>query len=362
MRPETIRRTKTYFDWAATRGNYQSRDEVLSSGKYVESLGRLAGSGTVQLFVGVYTSDGISIHEEYQENAPGATVEEAIVLGLKLGREIGRVGPEDLELRIRSFEQYVDFIEDCSGRTKLASKSALCHIEMAQKISSIDPLMAVFRSVCAEEEAAIALIFSLKRLRYRGAEKIQFKSHQDKQAIIIFIQAVQMWYTSFHAENIIGLDNLRLYPCQVGKRKAFGVFMPIKGTSKSVYLEPPLCLETKNGLRWEDVIRDGVNAIATQGGFTSFSEMVKDRASFRNTILYASDSSLPEWGGDVCSYVFNQAGMVATLIRCIGLIDPWSPKHRHSDLVVACIEVFLELMKSERPAKRCTCKATQRKQ
>ncbi|CRM70361.1 hypothetical protein [Pseudomonas sp. 37 R 15] len=339
MRPDVIQRTKTYFDWALTQENHQSRDEVLISGKYVESLGRLAVNGSVQLFVGVYTSAGIPIHEEYRDSVPGVTVVEAIASGLKRGREIGRVGFDDLDQRINSFVQYDDFIEGCSGRVKLATKSSCLHISMARKILGVDPLMAVFRSVCAEEEAAAALIFSLKRLRYKGADKIQFRSHQDKQAIIIFIQAIKSWYTSFHAENITGLDNLRLFPCKAGKRKAFGVFMPIKGTSKSVFIEPPLSLKTKNGLRWEDIIFDGVKAIATQGGFGNFPEMVKDRANFRNQILYASDQSLPKYDGDVFLYVFNQAGMVATLIRALGLIDPWAPpKYEYSDLVCACIE------------------------
>lgn len=273
-------------------------------------------------------------------------------MGLKRGREIGRVGLDDLEKIIESFEQYVEFIEGCSGRVKLASRSALLHLEMAAKISEIDPMMAVFRSVCAEEEAATALILSLRNLRYKGADKIQFKSHQDKQAIIVFILAVKSWYVSFHNESLLGFDTLRLHPCQVGKRKAFGIHVPIQGTSKSAFIEPPLSLETKNGLRWVDVIFDGVNAISAKGGFGKFPELIKERANFRNQILYASEKSLPGWDGEINSYIFNQAGMVGSLIRALGLIDPWSPpKYQHSKLVEACIEVFLKLMKPERPAK-----------
>jgi len=228
----------------------------------------------------------------------------------------------------------------------------LLHIEMAVKISEIDPLMALFRSVCAEEEAATALISSLKNLRYKGVEKIQFKSHQDKQAVIIFIKAVKTWYVSYHAENFFGFDNLRLHPCKVDKREAFGIHVPIQSTSKSAFIEPPLNLKTANGLRWADVICDGVNAIAAEGGFSKLPELIKERANFRNHILYASDKSLPGWDGEINSYILNQAGMVGSLIRALGLIDPWSPrKYQHSELVEACIEVFLKLMKPERPPK-----------
>lgn len=356
MRPASIQRTKAYFDWAVTRENSRSLEKAYANGVFVESSARKTSSGKLQAFVGVYNSEGKPIREEFQPDVKGLDIDQVIAEGLKRGREIGRVARDELDKVIKSYEQYDQFIEGCSGRIKLASQSALIHIKRAAGISEVDPLMAVFRSVCAEEEAAAALILSLKRLRYKGAEKIQFRSHQDKQAVIVFIQAVKDWYLSFHAENIFGLDGARLYPYKAGKREAFGIHMAIQGTSKSFFIEPPLSLETKNGLQWEDVIYEGVNAVAAKGGFNKLAELVKERANFRNLILYASDKSLPTWDGDVESYILNQAGMVGSLIRALGLIDPWSPpKYQHSKLVEACIDVFLKLMKPERPLKKCAC-------
>ncbi|MNO70122.1 hypothetical protein D3C76_609920 [compost metagenome] len=356
MRPASIQRTKSYFDWAVTRENYRSIEKKYANGVFVESSARMANTGKLQSFVGVYNSEGKPIGERFQSDVKGLSIDQVIAEGLKYGQKIGMVLRYELDKVIKSFEQYDRFIEGCGGRVKLASQSALLHIKKASDISEIDELMALFRAVCAEEEAAAALIFSLRKLRYKGSEKIQFKSHQDKQAVIVFISAVKDWYSAFHAEYIFGLEGARLYPCKVGKREAFGIHMAIQGTTKSYFIEPPLSLETKNGLQWADVIAEGINAIVAKGGFTTLSELIKVRANFRNQILYASDKSLPRWDGDVESFILNQAGMVGSLIRALGLIDPWSPpKYQHSRVVEACIEVFLKLMKPDRPIKKCAC-------
>ena len=44
-------RTKAYFDWAAVREPYKSKELTLSNGVFVESCGRHRGDGQIQLFV-----------------------------------------------------------------------------------------------------------------------------------------------------------------------------------------------------------------------------------------------------------------------------------------------------------------------
>lgn len=89
MRPESIQRTKAYFDWSATRENYRSVDKSLSNGIYVESSARKASNGALQAFVGVYTQEGKPISEEYQPDVKGLDVDQAIADGLKRGLELG---------------------------------------------------------------------------------------------------------------------------------------------------------------------------------------------------------------------------------------------------------------------------------
>ena len=251
--------------------------------------------------------------------------------------------------QIRSLDQYLDFVNDCSGRVGASAKNALSHLYMATQIAKVDPLMAAFRAICAEEEAATALMASLKKHRYAGSEKIDFHNHRHKQSMVVFIELMKRWYEKFHPEVGWGFDQLKFYPCEVAGRKAIGTFIPIKGTSKSVFMEPPLSLQVGGGQSWAGIIREGIHTICAEGGFKTFSVMINDRANFRNKLLYASDNSIPKWEGDVGPFIVNQSGIVGALLRALGLIDPWLPStYGKSSLVEACIEVCLELMQKKR--------------
>lgn len=253
------------------------------------------------------------------------------------------------QVKIRSLDQYLEFVRSCSGRVGSAARNAMSHLYMATQIAELDPLMAAFRSICAEEEAATALIASLKKHKYAGAEKINLHNHQHKQSVIVFIQLIREWYESFHPEVDHDLDRVRFYPCEVAGRKAIGIFMPIKGTSKSIYIEPPLSLRVRGDESWAGILREGIQRICVDGEFKKFSQMIKDRANFRNQLLYASDGFAPKWSGDVGDFIVNQSGIVGALLRTLGLIDPWIPSvYEKSPLVEACIEVCLEMMYQNR--------------
>lgn len=59
-------------------------------------------------------------------------------------------------------EKSRDMLEKCEGRVKTAGLNALNHIGKARQIAEIDPQMACFRAICAEEEAATSLLASLR--------------------------------------------------------------------------------------------------------------------------------------------------------------------------------------------------------
>ncbi|UMY63900.1 hypothetical protein [Pseudomonas sp. LS.1a] len=63
-------------------------EAALPGGGYVDVRGRRIDSGEVQLFIGVYTAEGKPVHEEYQEDVKGLTIEQAINDGIKRGQEI----------------------------------------------------------------------------------------------------------------------------------------------------------------------------------------------------------------------------------------------------------------------------------
>jgi len=82
-------RTKTYFEWAAIRQSYASKEDTLKNGAFVESCCRKLSDGTIQLFVGVYSAEGKPILEDYTEDVQDMTVEQALNWGLDRGRSVG---------------------------------------------------------------------------------------------------------------------------------------------------------------------------------------------------------------------------------------------------------------------------------
>jgi len=86
---DSIQRTKAYFDWAAVRTNFQSKELTLLNGTYVDVRARTLDDGTIQLFVGVYTGKGEPIVEDYTDKVHDMTIEQAFDWGLDRGRSVG---------------------------------------------------------------------------------------------------------------------------------------------------------------------------------------------------------------------------------------------------------------------------------
>ena len=70
------------------------------------------------------------------------------------------------------------------------ARNAYLHIQKAWVLEGVDNEMAAFRAITAEEEAASALFHSLKRLGYKGSDKLKVRNHIHKNAVIPFCRAV----------------------------------------------------------------------------------------------------------------------------------------------------------------------------
>lgn len=70
-----------------------------------------------------------------------------------------------------------DLIPNSHAPGMWAAFNAIKHTNRAWKLRAVDPAMAAFRAITAEEEAAIALFKSLRRLGYPGADKLKIRDH-----------------------------------------------------------------------------------------------------------------------------------------------------------------------------------------
>ena len=74
--------------------------------------------------------------------------------------------------------------------TKKCFEAAFSHLEFAYKLADLDPAMALFRSITAEEEAATGLLRALQARKYPKSGNLQVKNHLHKVAVFPFILGI----------------------------------------------------------------------------------------------------------------------------------------------------------------------------
>ena len=83
-----------------------------------------------------------------------------------------------------------DLIEKTPGPGKHAARNALFHMERAYLLEKIDPEMAMFRAITAEEEAVRAIFHALQRLNYPHARELDWQKHKHKAAVVHYFEAI----------------------------------------------------------------------------------------------------------------------------------------------------------------------------
>src|SRR4051812_2704559 len=76
------------------------------------------------------------------------------------------------------------------GRPRNCCRNAFHRIKRAWSLRLLDPEIAVFSAITAEEEAASAVISALKTKGYSGADILNPRSHPHKAGVIYMAQAV----------------------------------------------------------------------------------------------------------------------------------------------------------------------------
>lgn len=238
------------------------------------------------------------------------------------------------------------FIEGCSGRVKWASLNAVSHIRKSIEIADIDPMMAAFRAICAEEEAATALICSLKDQNYVGSSGLHFRHHAHKHAVIIFVSTVTLWFSNRKAQAGNTFGQHRVYFDDVKGRVGLHLALQLGNLDIQVQPTPPLHLVTQGPRTLADEFKDEMKVLLGLDKVSEIRTLIDQRANLRNTLLYATPEGIPKPKGDVMAFIENQAGIVNSLLTALALIDPWrKPDYPNSGVVTVSIEVFADLMK-----------------
>jgi len=225
------------------------------------------------------------------------------------------------------------------GYGRNCARNAISHLEAAREIKKIDPEMAIFRSITAEEEAATAIFIALKEKGYENACKIKFKSHIYKQAVAPFVTAVGKFMADVakwpdfplgqeYQLSIKGEDENRklilsfyIGNVQVTPIPPLGFEIALNG--KPYHFEQEL-LEITSGKKRADIIKH-----------------VKGIADLRNTILYARSEGIPKIIGNIDGHLEKRRRTVMSFLRIYSLIYPYKQK---VIFVEQALKAFLVMM------------------
>lgn len=208
--------------------------------------------------------------------------------------DIDEPGPRDAEYPFSKWDlEVAKAFAKLRGRPRHCGFNALRGLKRAWAIAPLDPEMALFRAITAEEEAATALMFALQRRRYPGAAKLDPRNHVHKAGWSPFLRTVE----TVMAECGFPSPNFRIDAASTPPR--LDVFVP----SEELGLEPGHLAspdEPLNGLLRAGSINQGAARVmdfqaelqrqANAGGKQDIRALIRAEANLRNLLLYASDN------------------------------------------------------------------------
>ncbi len=248
----------------------------------------------------------------------------------------------DVWVQLRNMEEVLDA---CEGKVKHAGLSSIFHIFKAFEIKDVDPHMSVFRSICAEEEAATSLISSLQSANYPGAQKVFPNVHHNKMAVIFFIRSVMDMFGEVMKSEDFPLESPRVRRTDEPGRPALELYFPMKGYAQAMHPRPPLHLYKKGGDTFEEMVFNSLRKNISHEREAEIRGAIKSKANWRNTLLYASESSLPKSIINHHDFILNQAAIVLKLLVVVGLVDPWrEPGYPKSNLVASVLNEYVRVM------------------
>jgi len=222
--------------------------------------------------------------------------------------------------------------------------NAVRHLNNGWRLKLENPEMAAFQSITAEEEAAAALMLSLKRHQYKGASKLKHRDHVHKNAIIPFIDAVSRIYMKFR--NVAPPIELLWDEKKTPSRLLMRLKMPAPGGKVFwAFPLPPLNFSSFQNKNESGMVRldfaEGIEQIATEAKAKSIIEYLRRRANLRNKLLYAAAEGCPKMSEDIEKHLRGLQRNVMTILRTYFMVDPYP---EHQGFVQQCLDAFLGML------------------
>ncbi|MCG3661664.1 hypothetical protein [Aliarcobacter butzleri] len=189
------------------------------------------------------------------------------------------------------FEKLTDFErkllevikKNVKGRSKFCIYNAIHHLKMTFKIKELDPEMALFRAITAEEELARAIFIILKEQKYENSNRIKDQEHKYKQSLSIFIGLIENFFYKFLEENSL-FEDISLFMDNEEKLQLKIKLKEREPFSPTPPLNFSLCVNDEN-YNFEEELGE----LISKSDFKDFEKLIKKEINLRNEILYAND-------------------------------------------------------------------------
>jgi len=235
-------------------------------------------------------------------------------------------------------KQVFDFVKTRPSPGCHCAVNAFRHLRKAWRIRKIDPEMAYFRSCCAEEEAATAIIQSLKRLHYPNADKLNYHNHVHKASVIPFIWAINNTAIPFHE---MGCEPMVEIKEENGEMIIFWSFIH-PDTKQRMRVDPPFNLVAKINGQVYDFAHD-INLLKDIGKTKEVIDYLRKGANNRNLVLYSASNGIGQMRKSfVVNFVKEQYSNVTKLLLIYLLIDTYP---EHQSFVQQCLNAFIKMLR-----------------
>lgn len=240
------------------------------------------------------------------------------------------------------FKQLLDFdrqlldwmVEKDSGHSKECVLSAVNHLKKAYILKDIDPEIALFRCITSEEEIARAIFLKLRKQGYNNTSKIKDKDHKYKQALDLFLDAIQHFVFCQEHNSNFPKD---IYLILNKNEKLLEVELLIENIIMKPI--PPLNFSLKvNGKAY--YFREELRRL-TEPNNNKILKQIEEKANFRNKIIYAEPNGILEITSSIEDEIDIYYQRVFKLIRIYCLIYPHNEKF---DFIQNVIDAFVFMM------------------
>lgn len=205
--------------------------------------------------------------------------------------------------------------------TRKSFDAAFVHLSLAHRLKDIDPAMAIFRAITAEEEAATGLLRALQVQGYAGPGELLPKDHLQKAAVYPYLRAIAK-HTSYLRMN--GIKEVRFGIPRDEDKPRLQLALLLDGEYDGVVArpDPPLNLRVREGgevVNYQKYFRE----VISPSGFEDIRKYLNVKRNQRNLLLYASPQGLLNPGPVPDSTLLDYKHRIMTILTTALLIWPY---------------------------------------